>query len=202
MRAPLVCTPLRLEQAALRRVLPGVQVARTGMGSRPQLQTHDRLGQRPVLVAGVGGALTDAIRPGDVVVATEVRGGAETVTCPSARSLAGALRRLGLRVHLGPILSTPGIVGESARAGLARTGALAVDMESAQLAVNGDPFATFRVIVDTPAYPLLRPGTVLRGLQALRTLRATAPAIQQWLDELVVDRVTDDIRFALPKEVI
>ena len=183
MKQPLICTPLRVEQAAVRSGLPGTAVGHTGMGARRSTDYAATVrGPRPVLVAGVGGALTDAVAPGELVVATEVRGPAGTLTSPSAPLLAGALRRAGLRVHEGPVVSTPRVTGERARAALAAAGALAVDMESAQLgtAAGGGPFAAVRVIVDSPAHPLLHHGTPLRGVHALRALRAAAPAMQQW----------------------
>jgi len=55
---------------------------------------------------------------------------------PSAPLLAGALRRLGLTVHVGPIVCTPRLVSGAGRAALAATGALAVDMESAAVAAR------------------------------------------------------------------
>jgi hypothetical protein len=36
------------------------------------------------------------------------------------------------------------------------------------------------VVVDTPEHELLRPGTLLAGLRAFRTLRATVPALIGW----------------------
>jgi 4-hydroxy-3-methylbut-2-enyl diphosphate reductase len=94
--------------------------------------------------------------------------------------LAGALRRLGLRVHTGPIASVPTLSNGGAHA----TGAdvLTVDMESAYLAsaAAGEPFAAVRAVVDTPDRPLLRPGTVVRGLSALQALRRAVPALEQW----------------------
>jgi 4-hydroxy-3-methylbut-2-enyl diphosphate reductase len=38
-----------------------------------------------------------------------------------------------------------------------------------------------RVVVDTPAHPLLRPATVTAGLAALRRLRAITPVLEDWL---------------------
>jgi hypothetical protein len=85
------------------------------------------------------------------------------------------LRRLGLTVHIGPIRS----VSRIARAPVA-DGSLAVDMESAQLAGAGVPFAVVRAIVDTIDHPLWQVGTLYRGLSALRTLRACRPALESW----------------------
>jgi 4-hydroxy-3-methylbut-2-enyl diphosphate reductase len=198
----VLCTPLRVEQAALSGAGRSMRVVHTGMGPRRAAATAATLsgGRDPVLVAGVGGALTPHIRPGDVVVATEVRSGASgalnspnstaelpvrgsraaelaasRVEVASAPLLAGALRRLGLTVHTGPIQSVSRI-----GRGLAGNGALAVDMESAQLAAAGSPFAVVRAIVDTPDHPLWQLGTLHRGVTALRTLRACAPALDLW----------------------
>jgi len=137
-----------------------------------------------VLIAGLAGALDPRLRPGDLVVATEVRRpGAASVPVPTAAPLAAALRRRGLRVHLGPVVSHRTTVQGAARAELATTGALAVDMESAWLAgaAGGGPLAVVRAVVDTPGAPLLRPGTAVRGLRALRALRRAVPALHDWL---------------------
>ena len=166
-----VCTPLRVERVALRALRP----VHTGMGAARSARA--RL-SGPVLVAGVGGATTSAVRPGDVVVATEVRGAGAPRPCESVEFLVDALRELGLTVHSGPIVSSRRLVTGSARGRLGD--ALAVDMESAWLATDG-PFAVLRVIVDTPDHPLVRPGTLARGITALRTLRRTAPAIRRWV---------------------
>ena len=175
----VLCTPLRVEQAALRRAGRSMQLVRTGMGPRRAAATAATLpNTAPVLVAGVAAAQVPHIHPGDIVVATEVRvsaGLTGSVKIPSAVLLAEALRQLGLRVHLGAISSVPQI----ARRPVA-DGSLAVDMESAQLAVHDRPFAVVRAIVDTPEQPLWRLGTLRRGVTALRTLTACRPALEWW----------------------
>ncbi|PZS37847.1 MAG: 4-hydroxy-3-methylbut-2-enyl diphosphate reductase [Pseudonocardiales bacterium] len=186
-----------------------MRVVHTGMGPRRAAATAAALSRHtdPVLVAGVGGALAPHIRPGDVVVASEIRPGTSTAPSPpnsttelfsrlraalllssgraelpacsvevaSAPLLAGALRRLGLTVHVGAISSVSRI-----GRGVPGSGALAVDMESAQLAAAGSPFAVVRAIVDTVDHPLWQLGTLHRGVTALRTLRACAPALELW----------------------
>jgi 4-hydroxy-3-methylbut-2-enyl diphosphate reductase len=176
----VLAAPLRLEQAALRGAR--TPVVRTGMGPRRSVQASARLGDRALLVAGVGGGLASGLRLGDLVVATEVRGPDGTVThCPSAPLLAAALRRLDLTVHSGPIVSSRRVVDGAARTALAESGALAVDMESAWLAPPaGTPFAVVRAISDTAGTPLLSPGIVGGGLAALRSLRRAVPALDQW----------------------
>ncbi|WP_433559823.1 4-hydroxy-3-methylbut-2-enyl diphosphate reductase [Pseudonocardia xinjiangensis] len=118
------------------------------------------------------------------MVADEVqRDGHDPVPVPTAAPLAAALRRCGLRVHVGPVLSSPVVVDGARRAELARSGALTVDTESAWLAAGagGGPFAVVRAVVDTPSAALYRPGTVVRGVAALRSLRRAAPALRAWL---------------------
>jgi 4-hydroxy-3-methylbut-2-enyl diphosphate reductase len=174
--SPLVCTPLRSERAALWRAV-SVPVLRTGMGPSRRVDASG-----PVLVAGVAGALTDRLRPGDLVVADELRT-ADTATPSHAGALLfGAVRRLGLRVHLGPLLSQERLAYGPHLAAAAAAGAVAVDMESAYLANQAPAGQTvaLRAISDTPSRPLLHPGIVWRGVKALRALRAAAPAIDQW----------------------
>jgi 4-hydroxy-3-methylbut-2-enyl diphosphate reductase len=174
----VVCAPMRMEQWALRASATAVR--RTGMGPRLSRRSAADL-SGPVLVAGLAGGLDPVVRPGDLVVASEVRAPDGTVfTSPSAPLLAGTLRRLGLTVHVGPVESAPRVVSGAARRYLARGGALAVDTESAWLARPGQPFAVIRSIMDTDADPLLRPSTAGRVATALRTLRQAVPAIDAW----------------------
>jgi 4-hydroxy-3-methylbut-2-enyl diphosphate reductase len=187
----VVCTPLVVEHAAVRRGLRRVGAAaevpllRTGMGPRRSRAGAARIsGASAVLVAGVAGALDPALSPGDLVVATEIStvDGAEPVRCDSAPLLEEALLGAGLTPHLGRVVCVPRLRGERPQHALAATGALAVDMESAYLAASspGRAIAVLRVIVDTPRAPLLRPGTVARGIRALRILETSAGAIVEW----------------------
>jgi 4-hydroxy-3-methylbut-2-enyl diphosphate reductase len=170
-----------VERAALRGTVPAP--VRAGMGP-----ARARAARRPgpSLVVGVAGALVPGVSAGDLVVATEVRRpDGEPVPVPSAPLLAGALRRLGLTVHTGPLASSPVLVAGPGRAALAGSGALAVDMESAWLVPDdGSPYAALRAIVDTPQRPLFRPGTPVRGVAALRALRRARPAVAQWFAAL------------------
>ncbi|MGH3821995.1 MAG: hypothetical protein ACRDRA_04025 [Pseudonocardiaceae bacterium] len=201
MNTAVLCTPLRVEQAVLRRAGHSMRLVRTGMGPHRAAATAVTLSSTdPVLVAGVAGAQSPHLHPGDVVVATEVRANSATpglagsVEVRSAPLLAGALRGLGLRVHLGAISSVPRIAW-----GAVADGSIAVDMESAQLAGTDRPFAVVRVIVDTPDHPLWHIGTLRRGVAALRTLRACLPALEWWAaatgprEVLLAAPRTDDI---------
>jgi 4-hydroxy-3-methylbut-2-enyl diphosphate reductase len=99
----------------------------------------------------------------------------------AAGLVAGELRRLGLTVHVGPIVTTDHVVESAAeRAALAATGAIAVDAESALLASDDGQTIVVRAIVDNPTQPLRRLGMPARGLKALRQLRRAAPAINAW----------------------
>jgi 4-hydroxy-3-methylbut-2-enyl diphosphate reductase len=169
----------------VRRGLPPGVVLRTGMGvgrSRRAVQAIRARAPQALAVAGFGGALTDDLRPGDVVVATEVRYGARTTACPSAPLLAGALRAGGLTVHTGPIVTVDHVVHGAERAALAATGAVVADMESAVLAegAGGAALAVLRVVVDTPSRPLAHPATVGAGVTATRALARVGPALVAW----------------------
>ncbi len=185
----LVVAALRTEYAALRGRAGSAHVERCGMGTerveRWIRSRGDALRPDAVVVAGVGGALDPSLRPGDVVVADEVRGPNGRTALRAAAPLVAELRRLGLRVHHGPVLTRDSIVGgRDERAALFATGALVVDMESAPIvhsfATRGVPVAVVRVVVDTVAAPLLRPATVTNGVRALATLRRLAPVLSSW----------------------
>jgi 4-hydroxy-3-methylbut-2-enyl diphosphate reductase len=151
------------------RAVPGA--VRLGMGRRARLPAGDGF-----LVAGVAGGLDASARPGDVVVAPDA----------SAPMLAGALRRLGLTVHVGPIHTSDHLVTGAEREALAATGALAADMETGHLRIAaGDrPFAAVRAVTDSIGAPLWSPGTVLRGVRGLKSLRTAAPALRQWAEAI------------------
>ena len=182
----LVLTPLRLERSAVRRGLPSALVLRCGMGAaraRAAALAAARIPADALAVAGFCGAVAGGLRPGDVVVATEVRGPAGVTVC-DGEALVAALGALGIeRVYRGPVASSDHVVRGPERTALAGTGALAVDMESAWLApaAAGRPFAVLRVVLDTPAREIHRPLTTLcGGIVAWRALRRAAPALALW----------------------
>jgi 4-hydroxy-3-methylbut-2-en-1-yl diphosphate reductase len=185
----VVITALRSEYAALFNQVPGADLERCGMGPdrvREWLPRLHALNPDIVAVAGVAGGLDPSLRPGDVIVASEVRDEHGRIVLRAAAPLAAELRRLGLRVHTGPIASTDHIVHGAARERLAESGALAVDMESAAIVralhQQGLPIAVVRVIVDTMHSPLHRLTTVPAGARALRVLRQAGPALRRWAD--------------------
>jgi 4-hydroxy-3-methylbut-2-en-1-yl diphosphate reductase len=192
MSAPLVVlAPLWFEARALRPALPRAEIVRTGMGAAKSRRAAEDVARRfpracAVAVAGVGGALDARLVPGDVVVASEVRGAGAPRVLDAAKPLARALEARGTRVHLGPIVSTERLARGSERSALAATGALAVDMESAWLAALADEhrFAVLRVVSDGPDHELFSARMFAHGIRALRALRAAAPALATWADSL------------------
>jgi 4-hydroxy-3-methylbut-2-enyl diphosphate reductase len=180
----LVLAPMRVEAAALRR--GGFRTLRTGIGPERAEVAAARaqaIDARAVAVAGLCAGVAPELRPGDVVCATELRcEGRAPVPVPGSALLAATLRRRGLRVHVGPLLSVPRPADAPARARLAGSGVLAVDMESAWLAAaaDGRPFAVARVVADAAGRRLLDPRLALEGARALRVLADVGPALAEW----------------------
>ncbi|HET8605497.1 MAG TPA: hypothetical protein VFL66_00560 [Gaiellaceae bacterium] len=158
-----VVAPLAIEAWAVRGT-------RLGMGA-----DHVKPGTVPVVIAGVCGAIDPSLRPGDLVLASEVRGDGEPIPC--ATDLA---ERLGARV--GPLVSQDRIAGRADKAALRETGALAVDMESYRLAASaGDrPVAVVRAVVDRAGRRLLDPRTIPDGIRGLLALRRVAHVLKDW----------------------
>ena len=117
------------------------------------------------------------------MLASELRGPTGTTQCPDPTILAGVLRRGGLRVHVGPIASSSGLVFGARRRELAQSGALAVDMESAWLAgdARARPLTTLRVVLDTPRYEIHRPArAAIAARRAFRALREASSLLEEW----------------------
>jgi 4-hydroxy-3-methylbut-2-enyl diphosphate reductase len=182
----LVAAPLRIEARALRRGAPGMRVLRTGMGPERSRRAVARLRGDPaerVVVAGFCGALEATLEPGQVVVASELRGVArQPLEVPPG--LLDALEREGLDVHVAPLASVPRVARGGDRLALQASGAHAVDMESAWLAAGaaGRPFAVVRVVLDGPQHELLRPAFARNLLRAARSLRSVARALDLWVE--------------------
>jgi 4-hydroxy-3-methylbut-2-en-1-yl diphosphate reductase len=179
----LVFAPLRLEANAVRRGLrePGSRVLRTGMGATRAAKVARENQSGPfgaMVVMGTAAGVATDLKPGDLVVATEVTDGNGTVALPGADLLAAELRRAGLSARAGKLATVPSLVKSSDRPKLAAQGFLAADMESAALvgAVEGRPVAVIRAVSDGG----LGPGMVSGGLAALRSLRLAASVAERW----------------------
>lgn len=186
MNGLLVLTPLWVEWAAVRSALREASVVRSGMGaarSRAAAAGAQRLPAAAVAVAGFCGGVAEGLRPGDLVVAKEVRGALGVVRCDPA-PLVAALATQGFeRVHVGPLSTVSHIVRGFERTALARDGALAVDMESAWLAAAaaGRPFAVLRVVLDVRGAGSLRlPAQLAGAAGAWLALQRAAPALAVW----------------------
>jgi 4-hydroxy-3-methylbut-2-en-1-yl diphosphate reductase len=180
----LILVPLRIERHAL-GTPPGSAVMQTGMGPRRARIAAARAlahGAPAVAVAGLCAGVDPALRAGDVLCASElVDDGGGRVEVPGSQLLAAALRRRGLRVYVGTLASAGRILRPAERRQLDGL-ALAVDMESARLAAGagGRPLGVCRVVVDADGRSLADPRLALEGLQALRSLRRTGPALAEW----------------------
>src|SRR5215813_8802887 len=105
----VVCAPLVPEARAVRAGIDdGGEVRVSGYGPGRARKQAGRLREETfgaLAVAGTGGGLANDLTPGDLVVASEVTDGTTTTRCPSAALLAGELRRAGLTVRTGPVVS-------------------------------------------------------------------------------------------------
>ena len=188
----LVCAPLRLEARAIRRGLRqpwpsprAVQVVVTGYGPRRASARETMLREQPfaaMAIAGVGGGLAADLRPGDLVVASEVTDGHTVIPCASAALLAGELRRAGLRVRVGPVRhrGPPGPRAGAGAAGRDRGPRRGHGIGRAGPG-GGRPAAgrgPGRLGHPRPAPG--QPGALGGGLAALRSLRAAGPALARW----------------------
>jgi 4-hydroxy-3-methylbut-2-enyl diphosphate reductase len=182
----VVLAPLSVEARAVRSGAPWASVHQIGMGPKRaarSAQLANGTDGRAVLIAGFCGALDPGLEPGDVVLASELRGPTGTTVCDDPSILAGVLRRGGLRVRVAPIASSQRLVLGERRRTLHRTGAAAVDMESAWLApaARTRPLVTLRVVVDTPRHELHRPfRTVAGAATAYRALRRACALVEEW----------------------
>jgi 4-hydroxy-3-methylbut-2-en-1-yl diphosphate reductase len=178
-----VLAPLSVEARAVRSGAAWARVHRIGMGPRRAARGAPVADGSPIMIAGFCGAIDTELEPGDVVLASELRGPTGTTLCPDPTILAGVLRRGGLRVRVGPIASSQRLVVRERRRTLQRTGALAVDMESAWLAAatRAQPLVTLRVVLDTHRQELHRPlRTVAGAAVAYRTLRRASALAENW----------------------
>jgi 4-hydroxy-3-methylbut-2-enyl diphosphate reductase len=170
---------MRLEALAI-----GGKVLRTGMGHVRAHAAAQRLAAAiepgaAVVLAGISGGLDPALSPGEIVVATSVRdpdGEELDLAAVDATTVATHLRAAGRSVHLGPIVSSKTLVHGERRAELARSGALAVDMESAWVAraLPDHRLVIVRLVADTAGNFAVG---LVKGLVALRHVRA---AIDRW----------------------
>jgi 4-hydroxy-3-methylbut-2-enyl diphosphate reductase len=170
----LVCTALGVEARTVRRGWPDADIVRIGMRATKLERVHAHRGT--VVLLGFGGGLDAGQRPGDVVVAAEIRDKDGRVALACAPQALTALHRAGVPATRGALWCSDAIVRGAHRKGLAAS-AVAVDMESAPVAraCSADRLVVVRVIVDTPGMGLVR-ASVFGGRRAKRVLRDVAAA--------------------------
>jgi len=151
---------------------------------------------RLILSAGCAGGLTPDLGTGDLVLAREVirlddAGHAREVLPAASATVAAWAERRGLALRDAPIVTSATVLMEpAAKARLAGTGAVAVDMESAAVAHaarrRGVPFVGLRVVLDEAGdvLPVVLAGAsvdsstgALRPMRAAMTLLARPTAI-------------------------
>jgi hopanoid-associated phosphorylase len=146
---------------------PGIEVVCSGSDPKRLRLILDALAParyRAIISFGISGALDPGLRPGDIVVATEIRSatGAWPVPSALARMLIGRLNGLADVVTCATLAGVDAPVMEAAGKARLRstTGAAAVDMESHVAAsfgaAAGLPMCAIRVISD-PAEVSLPP---------------------------------------------
>ncbi len=171
----LLCA-LRIEAMAVGRP---VQVIGMGPQRAATATLHRSEGPVAAAMVGVAGGLVPGLVSGDLVVATElVTLDGRRRPVPAAPLVAAQLRRAGLRVHLGPMISVPRRTPPRRFAELDVDGVVAADMESAWLADTlGDeqPFVVVRAVADS-----LVNGPVGGGLRALSALRKVRAPLEAW----------------------
>ncbi len=161
-RAPLAIAGLR----GFRGRLGAAEVVcvATGLGPRRAIDCARRameaLAPDLVVATGVAGALVDEARPGNLVLADRLVFESDnrplTITLPAAAvaRFAVVLDAAGVPFTSGAVLTSARILGDgpAKRAARARTGAVAVDMESAAIAAEaahrGLRFACLRAVLD------------------------------------------------------
>jgi 4-hydroxy-3-methylbut-2-en-1-yl diphosphate reductase len=176
MTSPLICTPLWCARIVLYGALPSSLLHAGRWQSRPM--TADG----PLLTMGVATALAEELRPGDLFIASELRTSTTHIMSPCGALLHRAVRRLGLRAYLGPLLLAERGLPSPKHCATA-SGALATDVESAYLArlPHIGTAVDLRVITSAAAAQPRSPSTMWSSLAALRALRAAAPAMNQWV---------------------
>lgn len=139
--APTLACALELEEKVARKA--GARAQRIGLGA------HGPLPQGPLVSFGLAGALVPGLEPGAVLTA-------ERLVDEFGRTL-WAGEPLPVEGAMPAVLCASTSVADDpgARAALAeRSGAVAVDMESAVLAASGRLMGIIRAVSDTPERPV------------------------------------------------
>ena len=130
---------------AVRVVRSGIGLSRTGGSGLGAI----------VVTCGLAGGIDPGLESGTVLIpAAIMRPDGEACACDPelVEALRRAARSLGQEPESGPLVTSATLVSGEMRAALARTGAVAVDMETGL--IEAERLATVRVVLDTPAREL------------------------------------------------
>jgi nucleoside phosphorylase len=153
---------IRTESSEVAFVATGIGMKRSRAITRLALSALPET--QLVIGTGVAGALSGGLRPGDIVIADRAIKAREDTPHPEQVVAVDAaiidfcertLHAAGLQSSTGAILSSPRVIPNAAakRAAKQHSGAIAVDMESAAIALEaaarGVPFAIVRTVIDS-----------------------------------------------------
>jgi 4-hydroxy-3-methylbut-2-enyl diphosphate reductase len=174
-----VLAPLRIESFAFGGADTVIGAGRE-RASRAGAKLAARLDeQTAVALVGVAGALAPELVPGDIIIASELRSTESSTSrdLPGSALLSAEFRRSRHAVRLGPLMTSPKYVRAGERAGLAASGAIAVDMESSWVMdyLPKNPLAVVRSISDTSTT-----GPMRGGLRALSSLSSARGPLERW----------------------
>jgi 4-hydroxy-3-methylbut-2-en-1-yl diphosphate reductase len=185
----LLFVSTRWEQQALVASAAQAEVVRTGPGSfGPASSDRRRVvsrRRRAVAMTGLGSGLQDNVMAGTIVVADRVltEDGSVIAHLHSSSVIAAELAARGEPVMVGPIIASPNrITSAERRAALAATGALAVDLQAAELlsAFSDVPLAAVRVIEDDSPYAQRQRVSRSHRSDAVRQLRQVGQVLSSW----------------------
>lgn len=181
--------------ADLRVAQSGAGAANAGRAAAGILAAYNDA-KPALIVCGFGGALTPAMRPGDLFVAESIVDATEGLDYPRERltpdtqltQIAAEQRITGARLHKGVLVTANRVLvtAHEKREWSRRTGASAVDMETAAAALvainNGARWIAVRVITDDSEHDLPLDFNTLTGSDGnVSMFRLTmAAAIRPW----------------------
>ncbi|HYA36634.1 MAG TPA: hypothetical protein VEF03_13500 [Candidatus Binataceae bacterium] len=198
-------------------IASGMGPNRAGETVRAACETYS--GIEFILSIGVAGALSAGLKTGDIIVANRIMSDTgekvDVIECAQAADrFESALRAAKIPFSAGAILTsgTPLLDGREKRAAKERSGAIAVDMESAAIAAEalsrGIPFAVVRAIIDeledevfgadlpdsegnvgagaVAAYFARNPGAILRVPRMMVNLSRATRALADAVEALIV----------------
>jgi 4-hydroxy-3-methylbut-2-en-1-yl diphosphate reductase len=177
----LVCCMSPIEADAVRRGIGAAgQVRVIGPGlAQARRQAAALCGEAfsMMAVVGAGAGLANDLTPGDLVVATEVRGEHAATRCAAAPLLAGELRRAGLPARSGAAVTVGRLSQGPEAERLAAGGALVADDGSAPLAAaaGGRPVAVISAVSGTD-----RPRAGQDAPPYSWSLQAAGQALARW----------------------